>query len=485
MNALDHFNPVLLKELRQGMRQKGFWAPFGLSLLGSLTGAFVFFAQSKESPNRDYGREAFFVFFLALGLGLFFVAPYAAFRSLSRERDDESFVLLELTGLPMPKVVRGKFLNQLLQAALFSSAAAPFLLFSYYLNGLTLHVLAVSALATLSWSLFLTTFALFGAAMADSRALRVASHFIVLAVLLAGCFAAAACAQIILSEQQQLTRREPFFQSLLLVSALPLLWSWVLYEGTVERLTSPRVGYSARPRIALAVLVLAIPVALVGVFLTFGEQELLLLTMGATLSALHLFVFGVPYFTGRPELPRGGEAKSIFGAGNRRAFLFVLVLAVVAFSLLWAVMGDAKETSWRVLTPRDFHPLLVLPAYLIFYLSLPPALCHLRLFGGRLSAPLIQRLASPVVLALLGVVLPLVAAAGEIESNNPWLWLFNPLFATIGLHKPASDTWGPVLAFPEEAHTPLMLIIWGVALVTAALGYRALAREEAAARGAR
>ena len=68
----------------------------------------------------------------------FFIIPYSAYRSLAREREDETWVLLILTGLGPRRILRGKVASFLVQAGLYASAVGPFLLFSYYLNGIDL-----------------------------------------------------------------------------------------------------------------------------------------------------------------------------------------------------------------------------------------------------------------------------------------------------------------------------------------------------------
>src|SRR5262249_6978199 len=141
MNALvarlsDAINPIVVKEVRQGLRTRVFWICFSLMLLACVTIALVAFASAEEKGVNQDGAYYFFAFFTCLGIAQFFIIPYSAYRSLAREREDETWVLLTLTGLGPRRILRGKFGSYLVQAALYGSAAGPFLLFSYYLNGI-------------------------------------------------------------------------------------------------------------------------------------------------------------------------------------------------------------------------------------------------------------------------------------------------------------------------------------------------------------
>lgn len=134
----DRLNPLVVKELRQGLRTRVFWVCFGLMLLACLAVALVAYVDTREGAYARRGQGYFFSFFVCLGVAHFFVIPYSAYRSLAREREDETWVLLVLTGLGPRRILRGKVASFLVQAALYASAAGPFLLFSYFLNGITL-----------------------------------------------------------------------------------------------------------------------------------------------------------------------------------------------------------------------------------------------------------------------------------------------------------------------------------------------------------
>ena len=69
-----------------------------------------------------FGKDFFGGYLTALGAVTFFVIPFVAFRSMLRELEDETWVLLTLTGLGSISIVRGKWVSAMSQALLFGSA---------------------------------------------------------------------------------------------------------------------------------------------------------------------------------------------------------------------------------------------------------------------------------------------------------------------------------------------------------------------------
>ncbi len=122
--AQEVVGPIVVKEVRQGLRARVFGVFFGLMLAACLVVAII--ALATSSAYDQGGRDAFGAFLVALNVVCCFVIPYTAFRSMAREREDETWVLLALTGLGARSIVRGKWLSASAQAMLFASACAPF-----------------------------------------------------------------------------------------------------------------------------------------------------------------------------------------------------------------------------------------------------------------------------------------------------------------------------------------------------------------------
>ncbi len=181
----DRINPLVVKEIRQGLRTRVFWVCFGLMLLACVLLSLMAYADVKDGGYRARGSTYFFTYFVCLGLVHFFVIPYSAYRSLAREREDETWVLLALTGLGPRRILRGKVTSFLAQAALYASAVGPFLLFSYYLNGIDLPTILVVLVLGAAWLVFLTVLGVCAATLADGRLGRAFVHFLLLGVLAA------------------------------------------------------------------------------------------------------------------------------------------------------------------------------------------------------------------------------------------------------------------------------------------------------------
>src|SRR5690606_27355391 len=95
----ERLNPIIVKEIRQGLRTRIFWICFGLMLLACFILSLVAYGTTLDRSMSDAGQAFFFAYFLCLSLVHFFIIPYSAYRSLAREREEETWVLLSLTGI--------------------------------------------------------------------------------------------------------------------------------------------------------------------------------------------------------------------------------------------------------------------------------------------------------------------------------------------------------------------------------------------------
>ena len=153
----ERANPIIVKEIRQGLRTRAFWVFFSLMLIACVIISLVAVATTDGWPMK--GRVYFIAYDICLGLVQFFVIPYSAYRSMAREREEETWVLLTLTGIGPRRILRGKMSSFMLQGVLYTSAAAPFLLFSYYLNGIDLPTILVVMIVGVAWQLLLISIA--------------------------------------------------------------------------------------------------------------------------------------------------------------------------------------------------------------------------------------------------------------------------------------------------------------------------------------
>lgn len=142
----DLMSPILVKEVRQGMRTRVFIASF-LFLQGFLLCALAKQMVEMKRAVGVTGDESPY-FWLALGAMLVLVLPARGLASISAERGEDTLELLQLTGLTAWQIVVGKWLALLVQTLLLSVTVLPYVMVRYFL-GATEVVQEVMLLAAL------------------------------------------------------------------------------------------------------------------------------------------------------------------------------------------------------------------------------------------------------------------------------------------------------------------------------------------------
>ena len=133
-------NPIVIKELRQGVRS---WTVTGMLLLflvvlfiASL--GFLVTQSFDISSNMQLGGTMFSAFVVILaGASIFFIPLFIGVR-VAQERLDNNHDLLYVTTLSPARIIFGKFLCGAYIALLFFSACMPFMAFTNLLRGVDL-----------------------------------------------------------------------------------------------------------------------------------------------------------------------------------------------------------------------------------------------------------------------------------------------------------------------------------------------------------
>src|SRR5262245_20319069 len=140
----DWLNPILVKETRQALKSWQFALTFVLLLVAcwiitiggiALIGPSVYYAAGGGDLLRAY--------YFVLALALFVVVPFAAFRSLAAEREDNTYDLLTITALRPRQIIGGKIGSAIVQMAVYFSAITPCLAFTYLLRGVDVPTIAM------------------------------------------------------------------------------------------------------------------------------------------------------------------------------------------------------------------------------------------------------------------------------------------------------------------------------------------------------
>jgi hypothetical protein len=452
----DRLNPMVVKEVRQGLRARTFVVGFHVLLAGCVVMSFT-------TADRSSGPELFTLFFGAYGLAGFVVVPLAAFRSLLADLTEESWSAITLSGLSARQVLGGKVASSLVQGALYASAAAPFVLFSYFLGGISLASVLLAMSLAAAWQVILTVVAVAAATLATSPFARRGAAGVMVGLLL-GAFSLA------MQTQHDLARSPEIFLStgqLLGAAGVALFvgsFAWLTFEMAVGRLSPASANTAVGPRVALLVH-LAIPVAATLARLPPYPEELAFSTF--VYGTLLLFALGVMGLGQPAAAPRAvREKRPLFGLlvpGAWRAFRFA-VLTEVVLTLLLSVVVDPT------VHPAGLDGFLTLPLMLGAALALPV-----------LASALVPALRHPLVLPAFACVVVLLAITVPLVLSQ--LADLGPFDPTLNALNPAAIVYaglGPEGGLPSF-HRPLDPVPMAVAAGLVVLADRILAARERAA----
>jgi len=148
-------NPVLLKELRQSVRNRYVLAAYIIFIVVLLIVAGVQTSlavrESWDNPQSVFrtGKTLFMtVHGIFAALGVLFVPTYVLSRII-RERWGTDLDLMYVTPMPPSALLIGKFGSAMAMAGLFLSAALPFLALSYFIGGIDVLTIVMTILLTL------------------------------------------------------------------------------------------------------------------------------------------------------------------------------------------------------------------------------------------------------------------------------------------------------------------------------------------------
>ncbi len=133
-------NPVVVKELRQAVRNWSVTGMLVLFLVVLFCAALVFMISQSFTPyaNQLLGAQVFQVFTVILaGASTIFIPLYVGVR-LAIERQENNVDLLYISTLTPGRIIRGKLYCGVYMTLLFFSACMPFMAFTNLLRGVDL-----------------------------------------------------------------------------------------------------------------------------------------------------------------------------------------------------------------------------------------------------------------------------------------------------------------------------------------------------------
>lgn len=129
----DSFNPILIKELTQGMRTKSFTLVFLLTQLAMLFVTLYLVGAKGYSGSR---QEATVFFWLAIAVPFLLLIPSFALESINSEVKIKTMEMLYLSRLSASRIVVGKFVSQLVQTLLLAVTILPYIIMRYFSGGI-------------------------------------------------------------------------------------------------------------------------------------------------------------------------------------------------------------------------------------------------------------------------------------------------------------------------------------------------------------
>ena len=414
----------VVKEVRQGLRAKVFALFFGTLLVVCLSMALVAVAEATDSAGVPFGKDFFAGYLSALGVVTFFVIPLVAFRSMMRELEDETWVLLTLTGLGAISIVRGKWVSAMSQALLFGSACAPFVLFSYFLNGIDLLQIVTGLALAAGWSALLTAAGIAVATQAHTKLGRTVAHFVVLALLGFGVLGGVAFTWVLAEEGNRLVTNDAFRNFAIATGSFSWGLTWLLLESSAAGLALPSEAASRRSRIAFTILsLLALGFGLVVFVLNNGRPSDA--SGGQVVTSFFTTIAGAFCISEADGWPRQASTGGWLKPGAVRSFWLGIALLVLS-AVMWGFLYRSRGASW---SDKNFRGIVGAFCYPALYLSLGVLigrLTPLRKFGEPVATR-VGFIASVVV----GIVASMALAL--MFEGKPGGRLMNVLNPVVGL----------------------------------------------------
>jgi hypothetical protein len=453
----DRINPILVKETRQALKSRQFSVSFGLVLLSCWLWSIGGTAMIGPSVYyRASGSELFYGYFLILAFPLAVVVPFFAYRSLSAEAEENTYELLSITTLSPRQIVAGKLGSAVVQMAIYLSAVAPCLAFTYLLRGIDVVSIGVLLVAVFLASLGLSMIGLMLATTTRERYMQVVlSVGLILGLFWSFVGGMVAAGEFVWEGARYVRDRDFWIGVAALVTAYATYFV-LFFLAAVARLTFNTENRSTPLRIAM-----------LGQFACFagwmavawiesrGMREVVEVFL--IITAVNWYAMGVlmtgesPIVSDRVQrhLPRtwlGRVLLTWFNPGPGTGYMFAI--ASLLGAVLLAGIAAMPGTVVGFLGPSGRQPTastIVLAILLVSYLTLFLGLGKLAIAAARHFAPIGLLRATAIHLSLLGVAVAIPMAIQfssvhgrlmgytALQMSNPF-WTLAELFDRRSLH---------------------------------------------------
>ena len=151
----DWLSPIVVKELRQGLKSRAF-VSIATILQGGMALMFVLAALSRMSPGGSGVDTLSGFFWFMLWIPLIFVMPGRALQAIAEETKVQTLELVQMTRMQSLRIAFGKWLALTVQSFLLVLAILPYFVLRYFFGGVDLVNDFTTLLFLLAFSMVLT-----------------------------------------------------------------------------------------------------------------------------------------------------------------------------------------------------------------------------------------------------------------------------------------------------------------------------------------
>ena len=346
----DRLNPILVKETRQALKSRQFG--FTLVLLLILCWVVTIGGVAMVGPGIYYsaaGSVLLKAYLVVLIFPLAVVVPFSAYRSLTTEREENTYDLLRVSTLDPHQVVRGKLGSAAVLMGVFLSAVAPCVAFTYLLRGVDVLSVGMLLLYITLGSLGLSMVGLFLAAITNQKHGQVLVSVCLVALLLFCFLAGISIAWAFLDEGGQLVSDPEFWIGSGVLISLYATTFALVYLATVA-LTSYRSENRSTPLRYAMIAQQAVFIGWMAVaWLESFDDDMLALVI--VLATIYWYAMGALLTTEvaelshrvRRQLPQstlGRVVLGLFSPGPGSGYLFVVANVTTVMLIVGCAMGS-------------------------------------------------------------------------------------------------------------------------------------------------
>lgn len=405
----DRFSPIVVKEIRQGLKSRSFLLFFVGLQVAMVLSMFTYITSVVSENARMEGADVFF--WSIIGTLLLLLLPLRAFQALHDEIKQNTLELIFLTRLTAWKITWGKWVAHAIQVVLMVSAVLPYFVLRYFLGAIDIPRNLLTLAVILCVSLTLTAMGV-GLSSVQSKIIRT---LILLCAVMGGGWS------LINGGISPFGSPSAGDYAILFLGAAGVLFFFL--EHGASKIAPPAENHAGRKRaLGLFLLLLACAYAII-------EEEVASVIL--TTVVLGPFLCGGAINETMPRVPsafRGWKPAAalnwLFLPGWPSGFLYSLaVFTLLALTAIGVENYSEISRFYLSLFNAFLAPYVIVCAVPRLHPHRLPAYLSLQV-AGIISAVMIMvvrdmRLISDESVGFLGVILP-VLGLFQFESTRVW-----------------------------------------------------------------